>query len=305
MLERICNENEILLILDEVIAGFRFRAGNAGQLYGVEPDLTTLGKIIGGGLPAAAYGGRAEIMDALAPTGGVYQAAESQGVSHAAILVPVSLQRQIPRQGDLSLLAQGVAREARAILTEMRGLEENPASAEFEAGDRAELVPLGARQEARHDARRPARDAERAQPVQDRLLEAGSLRHRRARMQWVGVAREPVDQRALRDHVDVDGLVGRALGQRVDLLHRPARPPEAAVAAPGKTPRQHARPRAQRAAAASTSICRAVAPTSRRKPQLSVTLVLPPAPGPSRGAYPRPDTDRRPPVSTRTSPVTV
>jgi len=68
-----------LLILDEVITGFRAGYGGAQALYGVTPDLTCLGKIIGGGLPAAAFGGRAEIMDHLAPNGPVYQAGTLSG----------------------------------------------------------------------------------------------------------------------------------------------------------------------------------------------------------------------------------
>ncbi|MBN2449280.1 MAG: glutamate-1-semialdehyde 2,1-aminomutase [Lentisphaeria bacterium] len=68
-----------LLVFDEVITGFRLGLGGAQELYGVIPDLTVLGKIIGGGLPAAAYGGRAEIMDALAPGGPVYQAGTLSG----------------------------------------------------------------------------------------------------------------------------------------------------------------------------------------------------------------------------------
>jgi glutamate-1-semialdehyde 2,1-aminomutase len=68
-----------LLIFDEVITGFRLAAGGAQQLYGVTPDLTCLGKILGGGLPVAAYGGRAEIMDTLAPDGPVYQAGTLAG----------------------------------------------------------------------------------------------------------------------------------------------------------------------------------------------------------------------------------
>jgi glutamate-1-semialdehyde 2,1-aminomutase len=68
-----------LLVFDEVITGFRLAAGGAQQLYGVTPDLTCLGKILGGGLPMAAYGGRAEIMDALAPDGPVYQAGTLAG----------------------------------------------------------------------------------------------------------------------------------------------------------------------------------------------------------------------------------
>ena len=63
-----------LLIFDEVMTGFRVALGGAQQLYGIKPDLTTLGKIIGGGLPMAAYGGRADIMNKIAPVGPIYQA---------------------------------------------------------------------------------------------------------------------------------------------------------------------------------------------------------------------------------------
>ena len=69
----------ILLIFDEVISGFRLAYGGAQELYGVRPDLTTLGKIIGGGLPMGAYGGRAEIMEKVAPLGPVYQAGTLSG----------------------------------------------------------------------------------------------------------------------------------------------------------------------------------------------------------------------------------
>lgn len=70
---------DALLLFDEVISGFRLSKGGAQQLYGVTPDLTTLGKIIGGGLPLAAYGGRADIMDIVAPLGPVYQAGTLSG----------------------------------------------------------------------------------------------------------------------------------------------------------------------------------------------------------------------------------
>ncbi len=68
-----------MLIFDEVMTGFRLALGGAQQLYGVTPDLTCLGKIIGGGLPAAAYGGRADIMATVAPEGPVYQAGTLSG----------------------------------------------------------------------------------------------------------------------------------------------------------------------------------------------------------------------------------
>jgi glutamate-1-semialdehyde 2,1-aminomutase len=78
-LRRITEEHGALLILDEVMTGFRLSLGGAQELYGVKPDLTTLGKIIGGGLPCGAFGGRAEVMEFLAPLGPVYQAGTLSG----------------------------------------------------------------------------------------------------------------------------------------------------------------------------------------------------------------------------------
>ena len=78
-LRRLCSENGALLIFDEVITGFRLCYGGAGDLLGVQPDITILGKIIGGGLPIAAFGGPARIMDLLAPLGPVYQAGTLSG----------------------------------------------------------------------------------------------------------------------------------------------------------------------------------------------------------------------------------
>jgi len=78
-IKRICAERGILLICDEVITGFRVTYGGAQHLYGLEPDLTCLGKIIGGGFPIGAFGGRREIMERLAPLGDVYQAGTLSG----------------------------------------------------------------------------------------------------------------------------------------------------------------------------------------------------------------------------------
>ncbi len=74
-----CSRHDILLVLDEVITAFRVAYGGAQDLYGITPDLTTLGKIIGGGMPIGAVGGKAIIMDELAPDGGVYQAGTLSG----------------------------------------------------------------------------------------------------------------------------------------------------------------------------------------------------------------------------------
>ncbi len=76
---RLCREREILLIFDEVITGFRVGYGGAQGLYGVTPDLTCLGKIIGGGFPIGAYGGKREVMERIAPLGDVYQAGTLSG----------------------------------------------------------------------------------------------------------------------------------------------------------------------------------------------------------------------------------
>src|SRR5438034_4399189 len=79
MLREECTSNDALLIFDEVITGFRVARGGTQEVYGVKPDLTVLGKIIGGGLPVGAFGGRVEIMDQLSPEGPVYQAGTLSG----------------------------------------------------------------------------------------------------------------------------------------------------------------------------------------------------------------------------------
>jgi glutamate-1-semialdehyde 2,1-aminomutase len=78
-LRKICDQEGIVLIFDEVMTGFRISKGGAQEYYNVNPDLTTLGKIIGGGMPVGAYGGRAEIMDFVSPQGPVYQAGTLSG----------------------------------------------------------------------------------------------------------------------------------------------------------------------------------------------------------------------------------
>jgi len=78
-LRKVCDEFDILLLFDEVITGFRVAHGGAQELYGVKADLTCLGKIIGGGLPVGAYGGKRAIMEKVAPLGGVYQAGTLSG----------------------------------------------------------------------------------------------------------------------------------------------------------------------------------------------------------------------------------
>lgn len=107
-----------LLVFDEVMTGFRLAIGGAQEVFGVTPDLTTLGKIIGGGLPLAAYGGRAEIMDHVLPAGKVFQAGTLSGnpLATAAGLATVrELQRTDPyaRLGELTArLADGICHAA-------------------------------------------------------------------------------------------------------------------------------------------------------------------------------------------------
>ncbi len=116
-LRTLCDEHGALLVFDEVMTGFRVAPGGAQQRYGVAPDLTTLGKIIGGGLPVGAYGGRKEIMDFVSPAGPVYQAGTLSGnplAMHAgyAVLRRIAddpgVYDRLERYGDL--LEQGTRR---------------------------------------------------------------------------------------------------------------------------------------------------------------------------------------------------
>jgi glutamate-1-semialdehyde 2,1-aminomutase len=118
-LRDLCTRHGIVLIFDEVISGFRASAGGAQELFGIRPDLTCLGKIIGGGLPVGAYGGRADIMELVAPAGAVYQAgtlsgnpiAMTAGIWALERLSP-KLYKELARRG--SMLAAGLADAARS-----------------------------------------------------------------------------------------------------------------------------------------------------------------------------------------------
>jgi glutamate-1-semialdehyde 2,1-aminomutase len=113
-----CRQRGIVLIFDEVISGFRASPGGAQAIFNVRPDLTCLGKIIGGGLPVGAYGGRASIMDMVAPAGPVYQAGTLSGNPVAMTAGLWALKRLVPKvYKDLaargSMLAAGLASAAR------------------------------------------------------------------------------------------------------------------------------------------------------------------------------------------------
>ncbi len=117
-LREICDREKALLIFDEVITGFRVALGGVQELYGVHADLTTLGKIIGGGLPVGAYGGRKEIMEMIAPLGPVYQAGTLSGnpVAMAAGLETIRLLKKKNPYAELShrtqLLTKGLTEAA-------------------------------------------------------------------------------------------------------------------------------------------------------------------------------------------------
>jgi glutamate-1-semialdehyde 2,1-aminomutase len=115
---RLCDREGVLLVFDEVVTGFRAASGGAQAIFGVKPDLTCLGKIIGGGLPVGAYGGRADLMDLVSPAGPVYQAGTLSGnpLAMAAGLwslgeLSARLYRHLARLG--SMLADGLATAAR------------------------------------------------------------------------------------------------------------------------------------------------------------------------------------------------
>jgi glutamate-1-semialdehyde 2,1-aminomutase len=97
LLRQQCSQYGALLIFDEVMTGFRVAPGGAQQLYGVTPDLTALGKVIGGGLPVGAFGGRADIMDNLSPLGAVYQAGTLSG-NPLAMAAGLAQLRELQRQ---------------------------------------------------------------------------------------------------------------------------------------------------------------------------------------------------------------
>jgi len=118
-LRTLCDREHALLVFDEVISGFRAAVGGAQQVSGVRPDLTCLGKIIGGGLPVGAYGGRADVMDLVAPSGPVYQAGTLSGNPLAMTAGLWSLEALSPRLYQhmsrlASRLAAGLADAARA-----------------------------------------------------------------------------------------------------------------------------------------------------------------------------------------------
>jgi glutamate-1-semialdehyde 2,1-aminomutase len=127
-LRELCDASGALLVFDEVITGFRVARGGAQELYGVRPDLTILGKIVGGGLPLAAFGGRADLMERLAPVGDVYQAgtlsgnplATAAGLSVLGRLRDASVYDELERRAarlEAGLAAFGLVQRVGPLLT--------------------------------------------------------------------------------------------------------------------------------------------------------------------------------------------
>ncbi len=113
-LREITAKHGILLIFDEVITGFRLALGGAQELYRIAPDLTTLGKILGGGLPIGAYGGREEIMDRVAPEGDVYQAGTLAG-NPLAMRAGIAMLKGLRAPGVYAALEKSSARLAQGL----------------------------------------------------------------------------------------------------------------------------------------------------------------------------------------------
>lgn len=120
-LRELCTRSGSVLIFDEVMTGFRTALGGAQSVYNVTPDLTTLGKVIGGGLPVGAFGGRREIMDCIAPLGPVYQAGTLAG-SPLAVAAGLAMLREIQTPGFYETLSQRTTRL-------LEGLRERAAAA--------------------------------------------------------------------------------------------------------------------------------------------------------------------------------
>jgi glutamate-1-semialdehyde 2,1-aminomutase len=113
-MRRLCDAYGALLIFDEVMTGFRVDLGGAQKLLGIRPDLTTLGKVIGGGMPVGAFGGRADVMDALAPSGPVYQAGTLSG-NPVAVAAGLATLAAISEPGFYARLAASTERLVKGL----------------------------------------------------------------------------------------------------------------------------------------------------------------------------------------------
>ena len=118
-LRELCTEHGAILIFDEVMCGFRVGLGGAQELYGIKPDLTALGKVIGGGLPVAAFGGSKELMSKMSPVGAVYQAGTLSG-NPVAVAAGMSTLKLIQQPGFYDSLARSARRLADGLTAAAR-----------------------------------------------------------------------------------------------------------------------------------------------------------------------------------------
>jgi glutamate-1-semialdehyde 2,1-aminomutase len=130
VLRQLCDEHGALLIFDEVITGFRVARGGAQQLFGVRPDLTCLGKIVGGGMPLGVYGGRPDVMDVVAPLGPVYQAGTLSG-NPVAVAAGIATLKRLDERAFIALEGLG------------RGLEDELSRAVRRSGAKARVQRVG------------------------------------------------------------------------------------------------------------------------------------------------------------------
>ena len=119
-IQKLCREHGALLIFDEVMTGFRLAPGGAQAVFGITPDLTTLGKVIGGGLPVGAFGGRADLMDHLAPLGPVYQAGTLSG-NPLALAAGLAQLKEMERINGWALLESLGAQMEESMRTLIKG----------------------------------------------------------------------------------------------------------------------------------------------------------------------------------------
>ncbi|MEJ2650616.1 MAG: glutamate-1-semialdehyde 2,1-aminomutase [Gammaproteobacteria bacterium] len=121
-LRSICDEYESVLIFDEVMTGFRVALGGAQELYEVTPDLTTLGKVIGGGLPVGAFGGKREIMEKIAPLGPVYQAGTLSG-NPVAMAAGLATLEEVAQPDFFTALGERTEQLARGLVTRAKAFD--------------------------------------------------------------------------------------------------------------------------------------------------------------------------------------
>ncbi|MFT5431276.1 MAG: glutamate-1-semialdehyde 2,1-aminomutase [Myxococcota bacterium] len=121
-LRTLCDQHGTLLIFDEVMSGFRVHLGGAQALYNVKPDLTCLGKVIGGGLPVGAYGGRADLLAHIAPEGAVYQAGTLSG-NPLSVAGGLATLRQVSQPGEFERAVEATTRLCNGLRTAAQGAD--------------------------------------------------------------------------------------------------------------------------------------------------------------------------------------